>query len=213
MEIIGVAKDAIHHKLGEAVEPMLYRPLKQSFFDKSYDATLIVRTGRDPATIFPSIASLAKSVSPESSFRQSTLAENIARQTLPSRIASAFFGLFGALGLGLAAVGLSGALAYAVARRTKEIGVRMALGADRVDVLRMVIGEGMALTLAGVAIGLLLALALTQALAGLLYGISAADPLTYLTTILILLIVALLACYFPARRAADVDPMTALRHD
>src|SRR5262249_49951780 len=155
--------------------------------------------------------SLAKSVSPEASFSQSTLAENIARQTLASRIASAFFGLFGALGLGLAAVGLSGALAYAVARRAKEIGVRMALGADRANVLRMIISEGRALTLAGVGIGLLLALALTRALSSFLYGISAADPLTYLTTTLVLLIVALLACYFPARRAADVDPMTALR--
>jgi putative ABC transport system permease protein len=108
---------------------------------------------------------------------------------------------------------LSGVLAYAVAQRTKEIGVRMALGADRVDVVRMVIGEGLALTLAGVVIGLLLALALTRSLASYLYGVSSADPLTYVATTLILIIVALLACYFPARRAANVDPMTALRHE
>src|SRR5262249_34146686 len=113
----------------------------------------------------------------------------------------------------LAAVGLSGALAYAVARRAKEIGVRMALGADRANVLRMIIGEGLALTSIGIVIGLALALALTRALAGFLYGVSCADPLTYLATTLILIIVALLACYFPARRAADVDPMTALRHE
>jgi putative ABC transport system permease protein len=213
MEIIGVAKDAIHHKLGEAVEPMFYQPLKQSFFDKSYDAALIVRTGRDPSAIFPSVASLAKSVSPESSFSQSTLAENIARQTFASRIASAFFGLFGALGLGLASVGLSGLLAYAVARRTKEIGVRMALGADRAAVFRMIIGEGLALTLTGVAIGLLLALALGSALSSFLYGVSPVDGLTYLAVTLILIVVTLLACYFPARRAAGVDPMTALRQE
>jgi len=89
----------------------------------------------------------------------------------------------------------------------------MALGADRAAVLRMIISDGLALTLAGVVIGLLLALALTRALAGFLYGVSSADPLTYSATTLILLIAALLACYFPARRAADVDPMTALRHD
>ncbi len=213
LEIIGVAKDVTHHKIGEVIEPILYRPLKQSFFDKSYDAVLIVRTQREPSAILSSVASLARSFGPEVSFSQSTLAENLARQTLSSRIALAFFGLFGALGLGLAAVGLSGVLAYNVAQRTKEIGVRMALGADRTKVLRMIISEGLALTLGGIVIGLLLALSLTRVLAGFLFGISAADPLTYLATTLIMIFVALLACYFPARRAAQVDPMTALRHE
>jgi predicted permease len=213
LEIIGVAKDATQHRLGEEIKPVLYRPLKQTFFDKSNEATLYVRTRRNPAAILPSVVSLAESLSPEATISQSTLGENLARQTLPSRVGSAFFGLFSALGLLLSSVGLSGTLSYAVARRAKEIGIRIALGADRAAVLRMIIGEGLALTLAGVAIGLLLALALTRALASFLYGVSAADPLTYLTTTLILLIVALLTCYFPARRAADVDPMTALRHD
>jgi putative ABC transport system permease protein len=213
VEIIGVAKDVTLDELGGKIEPIIYFPLKQNFFDDSSRVVLIVRTRNDPAAIFPSIASLAKSLGPEVGFRQSTLAENIARQTLPSRIASAFFGLFGAMGLLLAAVGLSGVLAYAVAQRTKEIGVRMALGADRADVLRMIIGEGLALTLAGVVVGLLLALALTRSLASYLYGVSPSDPITYLATALILTVVAPLACYFPARRAASVDPMTALRHD
>jgi putative ABC transport system permease protein len=213
VEIIGVAKDATNNKLGGEIEPIIYLPLSRNFFDETDRVVLIARTRRDPAAIFPSVASLAKSLGPEVRFRQYTLAENIARQTLPSRIASAFFGSFGALGLLLAAVGLSGVLAYAVAQRTKEIGVRMALGADRVDVLKMIIGEGLALTLAGVAVGLSLALALTRMLASYLFGVSAADPLTYLATTLLLIVVALLACYFPARRAAGVDPMTALRHD
>jgi predicted permease len=212
-EIIGVAKDVTNNELGKEIEPIIYRPLKRNFFDESSRVVLIVRTRRDPTAIFPSVASLAKSLGPEVRLSQSTLAENTARQALPSRIASAFFGLFGALGLLLASVGLSGALAYAVAQRTKEIGIRMALGASRAAVLRMVIGEGLALTLAGVVIGLTLALALTRALSSYLYGVSAADPLTYLATTLILIIVALLACYFPARRAAGVDPMTALRQD
>jgi putative ABC transport system permease protein len=213
LEIIGVAKDATHHRLGEVREPILYLPLKQNFFDKSYDAVLIVRTRKDPAMTLPFIASLAMSFGPEVSLTQSTLAENMARQTLSSRIGSVFFGLFGTLGLGLAAVGLSGVLAYGVARRTKEIGVRMALGADRRAVLGMIVGEGLALTLTGVVIGLLLALALTRALASFLFSISAADPLTYLATSLLMIFVALLACSFPARRAAKVDPMTALRHE
>src|SRR5262245_45006665 len=213
LEIIGVAKDSTHHKLGEEIEPLLYRPIKQYFGYRGGYVVLFVRTRREPAAILPPVADLIKSLNPGVGFSQYMLADNIARQTLPSRIASAFFGLFGALGLLLAAVGISGALAYAVARRTKEIGVRMALGADRAAVLSMIIREGLALTLAGVVAGLLLALALTRSLASYLYGVSAADPLTYLATTLILIVVALLACYFPARRAADVDPMTALRHD
>jgi putative ABC transport system permease protein len=213
VEIIGVAKDATHNVLGKEIEPILYLPIKQDFFDESNRVYLIVRTRNDPAAILPSLASLTKSLDPEVRFNQSTLAGNIARQTLPSRIASAFFGLFGALGLLLAAVGLAGVLAYAVASRTKEIGIRMALGADRAAVLRMIIGEGLALTLAGIMIGLLLALALTRALSSYLYGVGPADPLTYLATTLILVVVALLACYFPARRAAGVDPMTALRQE
>jgi putative ABC transport system permease protein len=213
VEIIGVAKDATHNKLGGEIEPIIYLPLKQKFFNESNRAVLIVRTQNDPAAILPSVAGLAKEGGLSPGLSQSTLAENIARQTLPSRIASAFFGLFGALGLLLASVGLSGTLAYAVAQRTKEIGVRMALGADRAAVFRMVIGEGLALTLAGAAIGVLLALALTRALASYLYGVSAADPITYLAAILILIFVALFACYFPARRAAGVDPMVALRCD
>jgi putative ABC transport system permease protein len=213
VEIIGVAKDATINKLGGEIEPIIYLPLSRNFFDETNCVVLIARTRRDPAAIFPSAASLARSLGPEVTFRQYTLDDNIARQTLPSRTASAFFGSFGALGLMLAAVGLSGVLAYAVAQRTKEIGVRMALGADRVDVLKMIVGEGLCLTLAGVVVGLTLALALTRMLATYLYGVSSADPLTYLATTLILVIVALLACYFPARRAASVDPMTALRHD
>jgi putative ABC transport system permease protein len=213
MEIIGVAKDTTFSVLGEEIKPILYLPIKDNFFDESNRVYFIVRTRHDPAAILPSVASLTKNLDKEVRFNQSTLAGNIARQTLPTRIASAFFGLFGALGLLLAAVGLAGVLAYAVASRTKEIGVRMALGADRAAVLRMIIGEGLALTLLGIVIGLALALALTRALASYLYGISAADPFTYLATTLLLIVVALLACYFPARRAAGVDPMTALRHD
>jgi predicted permease len=213
LEIIGVAKDATQHRLGEEIKPVLYRPLKQNYFDKSYHAVLVIRTRHDPSVILPFVASLAKSLSPDASCSQSTLAANLALQTLSFRIASAFFGLFGALGVLLAAVGLSGMLAYAVAWRTKEIGIRMALGAGHAEVLRMIIGEGLALTLAGIVAGVLLAMVLTRLLSGFLYGISAADPITYLATTLLLVVVALLACYFPAHKASKVDPMTVLRHE
>jgi putative ABC transport system permease protein len=213
LEIIGVVKDAKHHSLDDGAEPYLYRPIKHFYGYRSNYMVLFVRTYRDPAATLQTVASLINSIDPEIEFRQSTMAENIYQSTLLSRMASAFIGSFSVLGLILASVGLSGVLAYAVARRAKEIGVRMALGADRANVLRMIIGEGLALTSVGIVIGLALALALTRALSSYLYGVSAADPLTYLAMTLILIIVALLACYFPARRAAGVDPMTALRHD
>jgi putative ABC transport system permease protein len=213
LEIIGIARDASHHELSDAAEPYLYRPISHYLGYRGSYLVLYVRTERDTSAIQPAVASLINSVDPEVSFRQYTMDESISRHALPSRMASAFFGLFGALGLLLAAVGLSGVLAYSVARRTKEIGVRMALGADPSDVLRMILGEGLALTLAGIVIGLLLALVLTRAVASFLYGVSALDPLTYLATTLLLVGVALLACYFPARRAARVDPMVALRRE
>jgi ABC-type antimicrobial peptide transport system permease subunit len=213
VEIVGVVTDAAHSDLGQRTDPILYRPFDVAFLSDTNRVVLIARTRNDPAAVLRSIAGVAGSLGPDVHISQSTLAENISRQTLPSRITSAFFGLFGALGLLLAAVGLSGVLSYAVARRTKEIGVRMALGADRAEVLRTVIGEGVVLTLAGVVAGLLLAPVLTRGLAGFLFGIGATDPLTYLAASMLLMLIAPIACYIPARRAASVDPLIALRHD
>jgi len=213
LEIIGVAKDAKHHSLSEGTEPYLYRPIKDFYGYRGNYMDLFIRTHRNPATTLQAVAGLINNLDPEVTFKQSTIADNINRITLPSRIASAYIGLFGVLGLILVSVGLSGVLANTVARRTKEIGVRMALGASRYDTLRMIIGEGLALALAGVILGLLLSLALTRALTGILYGVSYADPLAYSGTTFILVLVAFVACYLPARRAAKVDPIVALRHE
>jgi ABC-type antimicrobial peptide transport system permease subunit len=119
----------------------------------------------------------------------------------------------GVIALFLSMIGLYGALAFAVSRRTREIGVRMALGAQRADVMKMVVGQGLRLAFAGVAIGLTVALAATRLVKSLLYGVTAADPLTFIVIALSLVIVASLACWIPARRATKVDPMVALRCD
>src|SRR6266498_2340418 len=140
-----------------------------------------------------------------------TMRENLAALFLPARVAAVVLGLVGLFGLSLAVVGIYGVVSYAVSRRTGEIGLRMALGAETRDILRLVIGQGLKLTLIGVGIGATLALALSRLLSRLLIGVSAADPVTFLTVPFLLTAVAVFACWIPGRRAANVDPMIALR--
>jgi ABC-type antimicrobial peptide transport system permease subunit len=146
-------------------------------------------------------------------FDVKTLGEHISMSTIPQRIAAMMLGVFGALALALASVGLYGVMAHSVNQRTQEIGIRMALGASYSNVLALVLGQGMKLALIGVGVGLVAAFALTRLLASILLGVSATDFLTFAATSLLLVGVALAACFIPARRAARLDPMIALRRE
>ena len=173
-----------------------------------------VSTDGNPAALAPAVRGAIAGVDRDLPvFRVTTMEKMVAESLTQRRFSMTLFGVFAALALALAVVGLYGVMSYSVAQRTHEIGLRMALGAQGRDVLRMVVGQGMGLVLVGLALGLAGAFALTRLMASLLYGVSAADPLTYAGIAVLLAAVAFLASYLPARRATKVDPMVALRYE
>jgi predicted permease len=208
--VVGVARDAQTVRLGEMPPVFLYTPLTPH--QQVYSA-LLVQTFRDARAMKSVVQAQVRALDP--ALRQETYAleEHIANsdQVKFSRIASHLASVLGLLALFLAAIGIYGVIAYAVSQRTREIGIRMALGAQRSDTLNLVIREGMGLVLIGIGAGVAGALALTRVLSTLMFGLSAADLLTYAGGAIGVALVALVACYIPARRAARVDPMTALR--
>ncbi len=176
--------------------------------------TILTRTAGNPLHWASAVRDQVSAVDQDQPpYDIATLDELRAKFIAPRRVNMLLLGSFALLGLVLAGVGIYGVVAYSVSRRTHEVGIRMALGAEKGDVLRMVVGQGLKLALIGVAIGIAGALALTRFLSSLLYGVKATDPLTFIAVSLILIAVALLACYIPARRAAKVDPMVALRYE
>ncbi|MBA3248610.1 MAG: ABC transporter permease [Pyrinomonadaceae bacterium] len=210
-QIVGVARDGKYFSIGEAPRMFVYSPLLQ---DYATSATLIVRTSSNPERMISTIRDEVRKLDPNLPvFGVKTLTEHMGVSLFPARVAATLLGGFGLLALTLAGIGIYGVMAYAVTQRTREIGIRVALGARPTDVLRLCMRHGVLLSVIGVLIGLVATFALTRLMASLLYGVSPTDAVTFISISLLLTAVALLASYLPARRATKVDPMIALRHE
>jgi predicted permease len=211
IEIVGVAKDAKYDSLREQTPHMIYFPFLQN---AKYLWVLAVHTVGKPSDVAAAIRQEVKSVDPSLPVTNvATLAEQVDESLRPERLIAKLSGLFGLLGLLLAAVGLYGTMSYTVARRTNEIGIRMALGAQRGDVLWSVLKESLQLVMIGVVIGLPAALSATRLISSQLFGLTPNDPGTIAMATLLLVAVAAIAGYLPARKASRVDPMVALRYE
>jgi putative ABC transport system permease protein len=226
LKIVGVVKHVKHYGPDEEGRVELFRPfnqfailpdspmLKGQPLNFPRSMSLAVRANADPAALTSSIRGAVREIDPDLpvSFVQ-TMNEIVAQTISPQKFATWMLGLFAAVALLLAALGIYGVMAYSVTQRTHEIGIRMALGAKRADVLRMILGQGMRLTLIGVGVGIVGAFAVTRALSTMLFGVKATDPITYGGVAILLAAVALVSCLLPARRATKVDPMIALRYE
>jgi putative ABC transport system permease protein len=209
--VIGVVSDIRQSGLDEAAAPHVYVSYNQAGPTR---AGLLVRTTTDPLSLVAAVRGQIQAVDRDQPiYNVNTMSAMIAAAVAPRRLNLVLLGSFAALALALAAVGIYGVMANLVTQRTGEIGLRMALGAQQVDVLRLVIGRGLRLTLVGMAVGLGASFALMRLMASLLFGVSANDPFTFAAITVLLLLVALLACYMPARRATKVDPLVALRYE
>lgn len=213
-EIIGVVENVRTHGLTEGPPDVMYMNPEQS--GRFSSSQIVMRTSVEPLSLVPAVKSVIREIDPNQAFRNVTTLEQhyVANQEYSEpRFYTALLGAFGVLALLLATVGLYGVLSFMVSRRSREIGLRMALGAQRSTVLGQVMGDGLKLTALGLAIGVAAAFFSARVLAELLYGISPTDALTYFCVVAVLMLVSLTACYLPARRATRVDPMTALRHE
>jgi putative ABC transport system permease protein len=209
--VVGVIGDIRHSRPEDAAAPQVYLPFAQSDPSRAFVA---VRTGIPPAQLIPAIRRVVSDIDPGQAIADiQTMDQRVADANARRRFQTFLLAVFAGMALFLAAVGLYGLMAYAVKQRTAEIGVRIALGAQRRDVLKLILGQGIMLTIAGLALGLIAALGLTRVLVSLLYGVAPSDPVTLIIVPLVLITISLLACYVPARRAMRVDPMVALRYE
>jgi len=210
-EVVGVVRNSVVGALGEQPQPVAYLPLDQQPIGR---VTLVVRAASDPARVLPAVRAAVQSLDKDLALTNpTTIQEAISAGLWAPRTGAALFGLFGLLGMILASLGIYGVMAYLVAQRTNEIGIRMALGAKPGDVLGLVIGQSMRMAGAGIALGLIGALALTRLMSTLLFGVSPYDPATFGAVCLVLAGVALLASWLPAARASRIDPLAALRQE
>jgi predicted permease len=211
-QIIGVTRDFKTQRLTEVPIPHLDLPALQHPYGNF--ARVLIRATAEPAKLLPAVQQQVKAVDRSATIvGASTLSEELNNSIAPARMATILTSLFGLLALLLASVGLYGVMVYSVTRRTREIGIRMALGAQRWEVLGLVLRDGIAIVALGVALGMASAFAATRLIVSQLYGVSATDPLTFGAVSLVLTGVALLASYIPARRASKVDPLVALRYE
>jgi predicted permease len=211
VRIVGVAEAGKYFNIAENPRPFVWTPMIQ---DYSSSGILVVRTKGNPEPLFAAVREQVQSLDPTLPlFDVKTLTDHMKLALFPAKVAATVLGVFGFVALMLAAIGVYGITSYAVAQRTHEIGVRLALGAQLSDVLRLVLSHGLKLTIIGAAIGLLGAFLVTRAITGVLYGVSATDPITFGFVSVVLVGVALVACYVPARRATKVEPLIALRNE
>lgn len=214
-EVVGVAKDCHFNDLTGPIDPYFYLPLEQNYALSSLQI-LQIRSGAAPDLVIRETQEIVQGLAPELPlFDIHTMTESLdtLQGFLLFRLAAGLAAALGLLGLTLAIVGVYGVISYSVSQRTHEIGIRMALGAQRSEVLKMILRQGFVIVAAGLVLGCLSAFAAARLISNMLVGVSAADPATYSAVILILALVALLACYIPARRAMRVDPMVALRYE
>lgn len=210
LEIVGVAKDVRNDDLWRP-EPAIYVPFAQN---PDASAFVVVRTAVPPMSIVPSLREAVRSLDSQQPINRIKTMDEIVSDTYGAlRFPMALLWIFSALALILSAVGIFGVMSYMVTRRTRELAIRMALGAAHNQMLGLVLWEGLGVALVGIGIGLVAAIALSRVMAGYVYGISPTDPLTLTAACLLLTLVALLATYIPARRAAAIDPIVALRSE
>ncbi|HEY2626370.1 MAG TPA: ABC transporter permease [Candidatus Udaeobacter sp.] len=213
MTVIGVVKDVKEDLFNYRVNrPVWYVPYAQ--VENNFPVNVVVRTNSDPTNLAAAVREAIHGIDPDQPISDvMTMNENLSGVLVTERFGAILMSVLAASGLLLAALGLYGVMAYSVSQRTAEIGLRVALGAQRAHVLQLVLGQGVKLTLLGVAIGLTAAWGLSRLLVSLLFGVSATDPTTFASISLLLVSIALLACFLPARRALTVDPMVALRYE
>jgi len=211
--VVGLVADSKQVSVDAQAEPEVFEPYAQHPF-ASFLVTFVIRTASNPLDLAVAVRNAVWELDRDQPVIQMRTMENVISESIwRQHVSASMLGIFAAIALALSAVGIYGVLSYSVSQRTHEIGIRAALGATRKDMLRMVIGEGLLLTLAGLGVGILAALGLTRLLGSLLYGVRPRDPLTFVALSLLLTAVALLAVYIPGRRAANVDPMAAVRHE